>query len=290
MGARVSISAKRTRTTTAPTYTSTRTRATSSAPSTSREPATPSSATTSHSAAWTTWRVVTANRPPTTATTAQAAKAVSRAVTRGPRWAARAPRPASPPPVPHRPPAGPGRPWSRCADARSGAAVPRRRPRRPGPVPRGGREAAATSAGSADRSSRAGGGGTVAIQSPSRSFSWSRSRMSVSAYSNWGLQKSASNGHTSMQMPQYMHSEKSMAKRSRTLRCRSRPPGVRRGHRLLVGVDVDAPVRALAGAEHARGAVLLEQRDDAAAAGRAGRVGRPGTRRCARDAARCGRW
>ncbi len=50
--------------------------------------------------------------------------------------------------------------------------------------------------------------------------------MSSSANSNCGLQKSASNGQTSMQMPQYMQSEKSMAKRSRTLRCRSRPPGV----------------------------------------------------------------
>ncbi len=50
--------------------------------------------------------------------------------------------------------------------------------------------------------------------------------MSSSEYSNSGLQCSASNGHTSMQMPQYMHSEKSIANRSRTLRCRSRPPGV----------------------------------------------------------------
>ena len=48
--------------------------------------------------------------------------------------------------------------------------------------------------------------------------------MSSSAYSNSGLQCSASNGHTSMQMPQYMQSEKSMANRSSTLRCRSRPP------------------------------------------------------------------
>ncbi len=50
--------------------------------------------------------------------------------------------------------------------------------------------------------------------------------MSSSAYSNSGLQNSASNGQTSMQIPQYMHSEKSIANRSRTLRCRSRPPGV----------------------------------------------------------------
>src|SRR5690242_10588829 len=32
---------------------------------------------------------------------------------------------------------------------------------------------------------------------------------------------------------------------------------------LLVGVDVDTPDRALPGAQHARGAVLLEERDDA---------------------------
>ena len=50
--------------------------------------------------------------------------------------------------------------------------------------------------------------------------------MSVSAYSNSGDQNSASKGQTSMQMPQYMHSEKSIAKRSSTLRWRSRPPGV----------------------------------------------------------------
>ena len=42
--------------------------------------------------------------------------------------------------------------------------------------------------------------------------------MSSSAYSNSGDQNSASNGQTSMQMPQYMHSEKSMANRSSTLR------------------------------------------------------------------------
>lgn len=48
--------------------------------------------------------------------------------------------------------------------------------------------------------------------------------MSPSAYSNSGDQKSASKGQTSMQMPQYMHSEKSMAKRSSTLRWRARPP------------------------------------------------------------------
>ena len=48
----------------------------------------------------------------------------------------------------------------------------------------------------------------------------------TSAYSNCGLQWRASNGQTSMQIPQYMHSEKSMAKRSRTLRWRSRPPSV----------------------------------------------------------------
>ena len=39
-----------------------------------------------------------------------------------------------------------------------------------------------------------------------------------------GLQNSASNGQTSTQMPQYMHSEQSIANRSSTLRWRSRPP------------------------------------------------------------------
>ena len=74
--------------------------------------------------------------------------------------------------------------------------------------------------------------------------------MSISAYSNSGLHHKASKGHTSTQMPQYMHSEKSIANRSRTLRARARPP--RRGRDLLlVGVDVDAPVGALARAEHA---------------------------------------
>jgi hypothetical protein len=42
--------------------------------------------------------------------------------------------------------------------------------------------------------------------------------------------------------------------------------------RLLVGVDVDAPVGALSGTEHAGGAVFLDQGDDAAAAGREGRL------------------
>ena len=68
----------------------------------------------------------------------------------------------------------------------------------------------------------AGGAGTVHIHSRSVSFSCSRLRMSYSAYSNSGDQNSASNGQTSMQMPQYMHSEKSIANRSSTLRCRGR--------------------------------------------------------------------
>jgi hypothetical protein len=50
--------------------------------------------------------------------------------------------------------------------------------------------------------------------------------MSSSAYSNSGLQNSASKGQTSTQMPQYMQRLKSMANRSSTLRWRSRPPGV----------------------------------------------------------------
>ena len=49
-----------------------------------------------------------------------------------------------------------------------------------------------------------------------------------------------------------------MANRSSTLRLRSRPPLGGGRDRLLVGVDVDAPVGALARAEHADRAVLLE--------------------------------
>jgi hypothetical protein len=55
-------------------------------------------------------------------------------------------------------------------------------------------------------SSSGGGGSTVDIQSESRSFSWVSWRMSYSAYSNSRLQKSASYGHTSTQIPQYMQS------------------------------------------------------------------------------------
>ena len=50
--------------------------------------------------------------------------------------------------------------------------------------------------------------------------------MSSSAYSNSGLQCSASNGQTSMQIEQYMQMEKSIAKRSSTLRVLSLPPSV----------------------------------------------------------------
>ena len=53
--------------------------------------------------------------------------------------------------------------------------------------------------------------------------------MSSSAYSNSGDQCSASKGHTSMQMLQYMHREKSIANRSRTFRLRGRPPSVAGG-------------------------------------------------------------
>ena len=81
-----------------------------------------------------------------------------------------------------------------------------------------------------------------------------------------GVQYRASKGQTSTQIPQYRHSDQSMAKRSST--CRVRGPtagaGGRRG--LHVALDDQAPVRALARAEHADGAVLLEQRDGAAAA------------------------
>ena len=49
--------------------------------------------------------------------------------------------------------------------------------------------------------------------------------MLVPAYSNSGDQNSASYGQTSTQMPQYMHSEKSIANRSSALRTRGRPRG-----------------------------------------------------------------
>src|SRR5437764_13930768 len=54
--------------------------------------------------------------------------------------------------------------------------------------------------------SSGGGSGTVSIHSPSRSLSCNRSAMFDSEYSNSGVQKRASNGQTSTQMPQYMHS------------------------------------------------------------------------------------
>ena len=55
-------------------------------------------------------------------------------------------------------------------------------------------------------SSRGSGSGTDSIHSPRRSLSWSSDAMLGSEYSNSGLQNSASNGQTSTQMPQYMHS------------------------------------------------------------------------------------
>ena len=57
-------------------------------------------------------------------------------------------------------------------------------------------------------------------------ISWIRSSMSGVEYSKCGDQNSASNGHTSTQIPQYMHSAKSIANRSSTLRVRARAPGV----------------------------------------------------------------
>ncbi len=69
----------------------------------------------------------------------------------------------------------------------------------------------------------------MSIQARSVSFSWSSSPIAYSVYSNSGLQKSASKGQTSTQMPQYMHSAKSIAKRSRTLRVRARPPSLAGG-------------------------------------------------------------
>ena len=62
------------------------------------------------------------------------------------------------------------------------------------------------SAGTSAPSSMNGGGRTVYVHSSSFSFSCVSSTMSYSAYSNSGLQKSASNGQTSTQIPQYMQS------------------------------------------------------------------------------------
>ena len=56
------------------------------------------------------------------------------------------------------------------------------------------------------------------------SISWVSCSIWEVAYSNSGLQWSASNGQTSTQMPQYMQSAKSIAKRSKILALRARPP------------------------------------------------------------------
>ena len=64
----------------------------------------------------------------------------------------------------------------------------------------------ATSSPSAAPTSSSGYSGTVSIHSPSLVLSWSRSAMRGSEYSYSGLQNRASNGQTSTQMPQYMHS------------------------------------------------------------------------------------
>ena len=61
------------------------------------------------------------------------------------------------------------------------------------------------STGSAPTSS-GGGGRTRYVHSSRRCFSWVISTMSYSAYSKSGAQNSASNGQTSTQIPQYMHS------------------------------------------------------------------------------------
>ena len=63
-----------------------------------------------------------------------------------------------------------------------------------------------SSTGTSAPSSIIGGGRTVYVHSSSFSFSCVSSTMSYSAYSNSGLQKSASNGQTSTQIPQYMQS------------------------------------------------------------------------------------
>src|SRR5690606_14376063 len=84
IGLRVSMRAKRTRTTIAPTKMRTWTSATNSAPMTRKQPASAPSDTTSQSAACTTRVVVTASRPQTTAMSPKVAKARSSPVTRSP--------------------------------------------------------------------------------------------------------------------------------------------------------------------------------------------------------------
>src|SRR3954462_6317903 len=73
-----------------------------------------------------------------------------------------------------------------------------RAPARVGPAP-------LTSLAGSALGTSAGGAGTVGIHSRSRSRSCFLSTMSPWEYSNSGDQNNASNGQTSMQMPQYMH-------------------------------------------------------------------------------------
>lgn len=61
-----------------------------------------------------------------------------------------------------------------------------------------------------------------------------------------------------------------MSKRSRSLTERGLPPGRRGGASCFVPLNVNAPVRALTGAQHAGGAVLFVQGDDPAGTGRRG--------------------
>ena len=101
------------------------------------------------------------------------------------------------------------------------------------------------------RSGASGGGGGGAT------ISWTRARpagVRASTHSR------ASNGHSSMQMPQYMHSDQSMAKRSSTCRVRSRDPGAD-PHRLGMRVNADAPGRAFSCADHAGRAGRFDQPD-----------------------------
>ena len=81
-----------------------------------------------------------------------------------------------------------------------------------------------TSAGTGPVGSSSGGGGTEPSHSRSWSRSWVSSATSPAAYAYSGDQNSASNGQTSTQIPQYMHSAKSIANRSSTLTWRGRPP------------------------------------------------------------------
>ena len=184
----------------------------------------------------------------------------------------------------HRPRWSGGRaPAARGRTVRPSGTAPAAPPAPTSPVPRAGLLDAAISAGSADFSSSAGGGGTVAIQ-------LAEPVLLVQQVEDVDL------GVLELGAP-VQRVERADLDADAAVHAQAEVDGEAVEHvalalaaalgggrdRLLVRVDVDAPVGALAGAEHARGAVLLEQRDDPAAARRQvgrdvgvlGGVGRP---------------